>query len=64
MDTNILIRSMTCTGDNITFRAGGGIVADSKPSDEYDETLDKAAALADAIRGVAPVATNGQQASA
>lgn len=64
MDTNILIRSMTCTGDNITFRAGGGIVADSKPSDEYDETLDKAAALADAIRGVAPVASNGQQASA
>jgi len=64
MDTNILIRSMTCTGKNITFRAGGGIVADSKPSDEYRETLDKAAALADAIRGVAPDASSVQQASA
>ena len=64
MDTNILIRSMTCIGDNITFRAGGGIIADSKPSDEYRETLDKAAALADAIRGVAPEASDIQQASA
>ncbi|MCE7999171.1 MAG: aminodeoxychorismate synthase component I [Rhodobiaceae bacterium] len=64
MDTNILIRSMTCIGENITFRAGGGIVADSNPSDEYEETLDKAAALADAIRGVPPKTTKLQQASA
>jgi len=54
MDTNILIRSMTCVGQDITFRAGGGIVADSKPAEEYEETLDKASALAKAVRGVAP----------
>eukprot|EP00439_Symbiodinium_sp_Y106_P087837 s1_g373.t1 len=52
MDTNILIRSMTCMGEHISFRAGGGIVADSKPAYEYQETLDKAAALAEAVRGV------------
>lgn len=54
MDTNILIRSMTCIGDDITFRAGGGIVADSKPAEEYEETLDKAFALAKAVRGIPP----------
>lgn len=54
MDTNILIRSMTCMGDKVAFRAGGGIVADSEPAHEYEETLDKAAALAQAVRGVAP----------
>ncbi len=64
MDTNILIRSMTCIGDNITFRAGGGIVADSKPAHEYDETLDKAAALSHAIRGIAPKDKHEWQASA
>ncbi len=64
MDTNILIRSMTCIDDNITFRAGGGIVADSSPSDEYEETMDKASALAQAIRGVAPQRSDERQASA
>lgn len=64
MDTNILIRSMTCIGENISFRAGGGIVADSNPSDEYRETLDKAAALSDAIRGIAPKASDVEQATA
>ncbi len=64
MDTNILIRSMTCMGDKITFRAGGGIVADSQPVHEYEETLDKAAALAQAIRGIAPRKSDEWQASA
>lgn len=64
MDTNILIRSMTCIGDQISFRAGGGIVADSKPADEYNETLDKARALTDAIRGVSPQEAKTQQARA
>ncbi len=64
MDTNILIRSMTCIGQHITFRAGGGIVADSNPSDEYEETLDKASALSRAIRGVPPQRMKERQASA
>lgn len=64
MDTNILIRSMTCVGQDITFRAGGGIVADSKPTEEYEETLDKASALAKAVRGVAPHDANEGKARA
>ena len=35
----------------ITFQAGGGIVADSDPAAEYTETLDKARALIEALRG-------------
>lgn len=45
MDMNILIRSMTRESDRVTFRAGGGIVADSKPKRELLETRHKARAL-------------------
>ncbi|MBL1234516.1 MAG: chorismate-binding protein, partial [Rhodobiaceae bacterium] len=54
MDTNILIRTMTIKEDRILFQAGGGIVADSKPPEEYDETTAKAAAMIRAIRGQTP----------
>jgi anthranilate synthase component 1 len=33
----------------VTFQAGGGIVADSNPAAEYEETRDKARALLQAI---------------
>jgi anthranilate synthase component 1 len=42
MDTNILIRTMTLKGRNVELRAGGGIVADSIPERELDETRAKA----------------------
>ena len=42
MDTNITIRTMAIIEGVATFNAGGGIVSDSKPADEYEETLDKA----------------------
>ena len=42
MDTNILIRTMTLQGRNVELRAGGGIVADSIPEREVDETRAKA----------------------
>ena len=35
----------------VAFQAGGGIVADSEPAAEYEETLDKARALIEALRG-------------
>jgi len=38
MDLNILIRTMTLRGRQIGFRAGGGIVADSIPERELEET--------------------------
>ena len=42
MDLNILIRTMTLTGSQITMRTGGGIVADSDPQRELTETRAKA----------------------
>jgi anthranilate synthase component 1 len=51
LDMNILIRSMLLDGDNISFRTGAGIVADSVPEKELDETSDKARGLLLAITG-------------
>jgi len=41
-DFNILIRTLTMIGPDITLRAGGGIVADSIPERELEETRAKA----------------------
>ncbi len=48
MDFNILIRSILKKKDRLYFGAGGGIVADSQPEDEYKETLVKAKAMIEA----------------
>jgi para-aminobenzoate synthetase component I len=45
MDTNILIRTFTAGRGWVQFPVGGGIVADSDPAREYEETLHKAAGL-------------------
>ncbi len=45
MDTNILIRTMTYEKGHVSLQAGGGIIADSNPNSEYQETLDKASGL-------------------
>lgn len=45
MDTNIVIRTLVYSGGQIRCWAGGGLVADSQCDAEYQETLDKAAAL-------------------
>ncbi|MEQ9348894.1 MAG: aminodeoxychorismate synthase component I [Thalassospira sp.] len=42
MDTNIAIRSLCVNGGRMAFNVGGGIVADSDPELEYEETLIKA----------------------
>ena len=49
MDSNILIRTYGIKNRRVTFQAGGGIVADSDPAAEYQETLDKARALRAAL---------------
>jgi len=49
MDLNILIRTILLKGNKIYFQAGGGIVYDSDPEEEYQETLDKARALLETI---------------
>jgi len=53
MDTNIIIRTAVIEGQHISFHVGGGIVADSQPQAEYDETLNKARGLLAAL-GLAP----------
>ena len=45
MDLNILIRTLVRKGNKITFRAGGGIVADSEAEHELAETRAKAKGL-------------------
>ena len=45
MDSNILIRTFTIGKGWMQFPVGGGIVADSDPRREYEETLHKAAGL-------------------
>ncbi len=42
LDLNILIRTMVKTGNQVSFRAGAGIVADSEPQAELDEARAKA----------------------
>ncbi len=49
MDTNILIRTFIAKGGWVEFAVGGGIVADSKPALEYEETLHKAEGLLRAL---------------
>ena len=50
LDTSIAIRTVIVRGGRIYFNAGGGIVADSNPEQEYRETLDKARGIIDALR--------------
>jgi anthranilate synthase component I len=45
MDLNILIRTMTVMGRKVELRAGAGIVADSDPQRELEETRAKARGL-------------------
>jgi anthranilate/para-aminobenzoate synthase component I len=47
---NILIRSFFLDKGHLAFPVGAGIVADSQPAKEYQETLHKAAALLSALR--------------
>ncbi|MEM7465782.1 MAG: aminodeoxychorismate synthase component I [Pseudomonadota bacterium] len=47
MDTNIAIRTLLHQGSNMYCWAGGGIVSDSSLESEYQESLDKAAAMLD-----------------
>ena len=51
MDTNIAIRTLTCTGQTLRFWAGGGLVADSEVEAEYRECQDKARALREVLQG-------------
>ena len=49
LDTSIVIRTCLVLGHDVYVQVGGGIVADSDPREEYQETLDKARALVAAL---------------
>jgi anthranilate synthase component 1 len=49
MDTCITIRTITMKGRTCNLQAGGGIVADSDPTYEFNESMNKAKALAVAV---------------
>jgi len=50
MDTCITIRTLVMRGSTIYCQSGAGIVADSDPAREYEETVNKARAIAVAIQ--------------
>jgi para-aminobenzoate synthetase component 1 len=52
LDLNIAIRTVTLADGIASVHAGGGITALSDPAAEYQETLDKAQALLDALAEV------------
>ena len=50
MDFAIVIRTLVKEGDLVIMRSGAGIVADSDPDREYDETINKAKAVFEAVK--------------
>lgn len=55
MDMALTLRTAVITGGRIHLQAGAGIVADSDPATEYDESINKLAALQRAVE----MATDG-----
>ena len=49
MDTCLALRTMIARGNTFSVQAGAGIVADSNPNTEYQETVNKASAMLKAI---------------
>ena len=56
MDLAIAIRTLVTKGDSIYVQAGGGVVYDSSPEAEYEESLNKARAV---LRAVALAKSEG-----
>lgn len=50
VDTCISIRIAFARNNKVFIRSGAGIVADSVPDNEFDECLNKAAAVIDALK--------------
>ena len=55
LDTCIAIRMAVKKDDKVYVQAGGGIVADSVPEKEYEESANKAAAVMQAIQNAEEV---------
>ena len=64
MDLNIAIRTILVKDGTAYFQSGGGIVADSDPAMEYQETLHKARALSETLTDSGLSGTSGASAHA
>ena len=51
VDTAICLRTIVIANETAWVQAGAGLVYDSDPAAEYQETMDKAAAALSAIHG-------------
>jgi anthranilate synthase component 1 len=49
MDTCIALRTVVVQGRTAYVQAGGGVVFDSRPGDEYEETVNKARGMLRAV---------------
>jgi len=56
-DLSMVIRTVTLNGRKLCFGVGGGIVADSDPAAEYEETLDKAKGILAALGEESPASS-------
>jgi para-aminobenzoate synthetase component 1 len=57
MDLSIAIRTAVIVGNRLVFSVGGGIVFDSDPEDEFEETLHKGRTLMSVFKGTAAAPT-------
>jgi para-aminobenzoate synthetase component 1 len=62
MDLSIAIRTATVVDDKIIFSVGGGIVYDSDPEEEYEETIHKGRTFMAAFAGNRGAAEPGEMA--
>ncbi len=60
LDLNIVIRTFIIKGNKAYFQVGGGVIYDSNAEAEYQETLDKAKALIQALHLAPRVAVENQ----
>jgi para-aminobenzoate synthetase component 1 len=61
MDIDIVIRTFIIKDGRVYFQVGGGIVYDSEPEAEYEETLNKAKALIQALNLSSQVMVEARQ---
>lgn len=54
LELSVAIRTAVCAAGDLRFGVGGGVVWDSCPALEYQETLHKSRAIVDVLRSFAP----------
>ncbi len=62
-DTAIALRTLLVKGDHVYIQAGGGVVADSDPAAEYDESCNKARAMIRALSAAREFESQGRGAT-